>query len=650
MVGMLRAVMMVGVAAAALTLAGKTAMAAPVEAYGRLPAISDVRLSPDASHIAYIGMTKDDLVVSILSRDGAKPPVLLRVGRAKLRDLQWADDGHLVVTTSTADSTPIGVHFAASREYLHAFLYDLASGGTTHIEPPGQTGALNAVMSTPVIRTVDGRKALFFKSTTPHEQRAVPTLFRMDVASGAVRQLDQGALTERDFVVSSAGEEIAQSFFADGRWTVKVKTASGWQTTALDARIDVPSFAGLGPSGDTVLIGNAPSGDDMRGLREVSLKTGAWAEQALHGAILHDPQTGRALVDRVMTDARTTYSFFDPAMQAHWNAILKAFPGEQVDFESVSADRNVFVVQVFGPTTGAAYMLIDLSTGKGELIGDVYAGLTPAEVAVTTPIRYAAADGLIIPAYLTTPKGREAKNLPLVVLPHGAVAGHDSLAFDWMVQALASRGYAVLQPQFRGSDGFGEAFRERGFGEWAGKMRTDLSDGVRYLAAQGVADPRRVCIVGGNYGGYAALAGAALESDVYRCAVSIGGITDLNRLLAWQKEKAFTNYSAAVPYLERYMGPAAASPVSLAGQVSIPVLLIHGRDDTTVPFNQAQSMADALQAAHKSVQLIALPGEDHWLSRSDTRLQALQATLQFLQANNPADPIGAGSRVAEAAR
>ena len=139
-------------------------------------------------------------------------------------------------------------------------------------------------------------------------------------------------------------------------------------------------------------------------------------------------------------------------------------------------------------------------------------------------VKYKAADGLEITGYLTLPNGREAKGLPLIVFPHGGPASRDTLGFDWWAQAMASRGYAVLQVNFRGSDGLGWEFTKAGFGEWGRKMQTDLSDGVRNLTSQGVVDPKRVCIVGGSYGGYAALAGATLQKDVYRCAVSFGGV------------------------------------------------------------------------------------------------------------------------------
>ena len=233
----------------------------------------------------------------------------------------------------------------------------------------------------------------------------------------------------------------------------------------------------------------------------------------------------------------------------------------------------------------------------------------------------------------------DPKNLPLIVLAHGGPASRDVMGFDWWAQAMANRGYAVLQVNFRGSDGFGRSFLNAGFGEWGRKMQTDLSDGVRHLAADGVIDPKRVCIVGASYGGYAALAGAAIDTGVYRCAASYGGVSDLKRMVAWSKERS----QASFRYWIRFMGAddgkdqalTDLSPAARGDKVNIPILLIHGRDDSVVPLEQSRLMADALKKAGKPVEFVELKGEDHWLSRGETRIQTLSAVIAFLEKHNP---------------
>jgi dipeptidyl aminopeptidase/acylaminoacyl peptidase len=289
--------------------------------------------------------------------------------------------------------------------------------------------------------------------------------------------------------------------------------------------------------------------------------------------------------------------------------------------------------------------MIDLNTNLATDIGPAYQGISARDVSEVKFISYAAVDGRKIPAFLTLPHGLSQKNLPLIVLPHGGPVAQDDPGFDWWAQALASRGYVVLQPEFRGSTGFGWAHLSAAFGEWGRKMQTDLSDGVRYLASQGLVDPKRVCIVGGSYGGYAALAGPTLDRGVYRCAVSVAGISDPQNFLNWRRGRQRTSDSISIRFWTRLMGEAgvddpklaAISPLRHAAEADAPILLIHGNDDTVVPIEQSEDMENALRSAGRPVTLVRLKSEDHWLSRSETRGQMLQATVAFLEANNPAN-------------
>ncbi len=188
----------------------------------------------------------------------------------------------------------------------------------------------------------------------------------------------------------------------------------------------------------------------------------------------------------------------------------------------------------------------------------------------------------------------------------------------------------------------GLRYIEAGFGEWGRKMQTDLSDGVRYLVKEGIVDPARVCIAGASYGGYAALAGVTLDPGVYRCAVSVSGPADLKRMLQWENR---THVQRVQRYWDRFMGVTGPddpvldtiSPIKHLDAVNVPILLIHGRDDTVVAFEQSSVMFDALKRAKKDVAMVTLKNEDHWLSRSETRLQMLQSSVAFLRAHNPPD-------------
>ena len=257
-------------------------------------------------------------------------------------------------------------------------------------------------------------------------------------------------------------------------------------------------------------------------------------------------------------------------------------------------------------------------------------------------VGYKASDGMDLTGVLTLPPGRDPHKLPLVVLPHGGPEARDYPHFDWWAQAFASRGYAVWQPNFRGSSGYGLAFRNAGFGEWGRKMQTDISDGMAELDRQGIIDSRRACIVGGSYGGYAALAGVTVQQGLYRCAVSVAGVADLSAMLRTELKPQYSN---ADHYWERFMGARdytdkgldLYSPIRLAARADAPVLLIHGRDDTVVNYEQSTAMRSALKSAGKPVEFVTLPGEDHHLSHEQTRVAMLQAAVAFVQRYNPPD-------------
>ncbi len=193
----------------------------------------------------------------------------------------------------------------------------------------------------------------------------------------------------------------------------------------------------------------------------------------------------------------------------------------------------------------------------------------------------------------------------------------------------------MLQPQFRGSTGHGEAFRKAGYRQWGGLMQDDVSDGVRHLIADGTADPQRICIVGASYGGYAALAGGAFTPDLYACVASIAGVSDLPAMLI-ETKRAMGSDSNSIAYWFDHIGPtsdpviAAKSPARSASTMRAPVLLLHGVDDSVVPIDQSERMAKALQSAGKTVAFVRLQGEDHWLSRAETRLQVLKELEKFL--------------------
>ncbi len=616
------------------------AEAAPLEAYGRLPNIEEVSISPDGQKLGVILTTGEDRGILIRDLAGGTDQVI-RAGNQKVRALSWAGSNHLLITKTTTAS--IADITAPRAEWTMTQDYSLATGKFRSLGSDFQNG-LNVTINQPTVREIDGNMAIFLQGIFFDSGRGQVALYRIDPETGLSKKLHPGFAHTQDWLVGSDGKPIAEEEYDSklGEWTLKIAQKVGWLSLHTSkVSIERPGVAGFGRDGRSVLV--AEPVDGGLAYREISPDHPIWSEPFYKGPAkdpIFDPADHRLIGFQALVGENEVYEFFSPTDSAAWAKIERAYKGQRVSLASWSSDRSRIVVLVQSPTEGATYALVDFKSRHADPIGLMFEKLTPADISQKQPIHFKAQDGLDLSGYLTLPNGREPKGLPLIVLPHGGPATRDEPGFDWWSQALASRGYAVLQVNYRGSGGFGESFEQLGYGQWGRKMQTDLSDGVRYLAAQGTIDPKRVCITGASYGGYATLAGAAFDPGVYRCAAAVSAPSDLHWMVAWTKnhkgiasQRYWTRFMGAEDPKDPVLGE--ISPAQHADRINIPVLLIHGRDDTVVDLEHTRIMERALKAAGKSVEVVIQPGEDHWLSRGETRLQMLQSVVAFLEKHNP---------------
>jgi dipeptidyl aminopeptidase/acylaminoacyl peptidase len=329
--------------------------------------------------------------------------------------------------------------------------------------------------------------------------------------------------------------------------------------------------------------------------------------------------------------------FFDAQLQEIYSAVQPLFADGYAILTSWSQDRSRVVVFGEHANDAGAWYVYEHGAKKLRSVGKAYPALTTLEsLGDRQSIRFKARDGTSIPAYLTLPAGVEPKNLPMVLLVHGGPHARDTFMFDWWSSFYASRGYAVLQVNYRGSTGYGYDWFNAGRGGWGvGVMQTDVEDGVAALVKGGMVDGSRVCIVGGSYGGYAALAGATLTPDLYACAISVNGVADLERMRNAVERGDRGKRSMVAEWWRKSMGDdvkqlRAVSPIENVEKAKAPVLIIHGADDTVVPIEQGRSMNSKLQRANKKVRYVELKGDDHWLSDAATRTTMLIETEKFL--------------------
>ncbi|CAN5376917.1 S9 family peptidase [soil metagenome] len=624
--------------------AGAARAEIPLAAYGGLPNVEGVEISPDGTMLAVTVTNGEKRILTVRKTDGTMVAGL-EMGTHKLRGVRWAGPDHVLVLVS---STKVMKELVGQGEYLMAMDFNLRTGKQTALLDR-LSGAMNVIISDPEIRMIDGELHAVVEGIRFADNQGIDTPYRINLKDGVTHVIDySGSEDTNGWLIDKAGKAVAMSLYDTeaGVWSLKMRIAGGQFQVVDQVKTPMGSYgiSGYSFDGKSVLVWMTD--DQHRTVLREYAPDGSKSELAQNvdpDSLLFDPVDHRLLGYLVQNGDDLSYTFLDPQAQASWNAVVKAFKGSRVSLASWSDDRRKVVVYVDSPTAGPGYALVDLDAKRATGLGNTYLGVPPEGVSPVRSIRYKAKDGLEITANLTLPRGKDPKNLPLVVLPHGGPEVRDTPGFDWWSQALASRGYAVLQPNFRGSEGFGYDFVAAGFGQWGKAMQTDLSDGVRDLAAQGVVDPKRVCIVGASYGGYAALAGATLDTGVYRCAASIAGLSDLGRFLTDKQRLYEFSSNATFRYWLRFMGAdglkdpdlTALSPAKLVNKVEVPILLIHGKDDTVVPYVQSTIMADALKRAGKPVELVTLNGEDHWLSSGATRLQMLTAVTAFLEKNNP---------------
>ncbi|MCE9688010.1 S9 family peptidase [Shewanella sp. AS16] len=333
-----------------------------------------------------------------------------------------------------------------------------------------------------------------------------------------------------------------------------------------------------------------------------------------------------------------TYAFID-SEDSHaklLKQLLGALPGHQVQIVSETRDSDKFIVFAFNDRDPGNYYLFDSRKLKLEYFASAKQWLDPELMAEVKPVEFHSRDGKLIHGYLTLPHGIEAKQLPLVVNPHGGPHYvRDAWGFDPQSQLLASQGMAVLQVNFRGSGGYGEAFQAAGYQKWGTEVQQDIIDGTRYVIEQGLVDKDRICIVGGSFGGYSALQSAELAPDLFKCAVGFAGVYDLKLMF---EEGDVSDRRTGISYLKQVLGEdantlKAMSPVYHVDKLKAKLLLIHGGEDDRAPIAQLESLEKSLKAHNYPYQKLVMDDEGHGFYKDEHRAKYYSEMLSFLKTN-----------------
>lgn len=625
-----------------LISATEMAMAQPdIEHYGLLPQYRSVSISPDGKHIALIQRkgTQDFFVV----RDAKTLKMVggFNADKYNARNIFFATNDHVILLNSKHKRM---AQIRGSFEQANAFVYSLTSQ-KIKVLLAHTKGLYPAQSLTNIVGLNAATNELYMAAYTGN----LSTSFRMDLyrvslETGRGKVFARGNRNTIDWFVDHQGRVLAREDYDNGKNSHQVfsKISGKWQLIyENESSILGLYFQAASRDGTQLLFED--SADNNTAIFSMALSDGG-----IQGPIYQREGTD---VDHVIADVNrqliaVKYSGFTPRydfLESKGNQIVElfvsSFPGNSIDYAGHTSDQGQWLIRISGNDGAGAYKIYDHRKNTLRHLMSEYPAI--GSIGEIKAVSIKARDGVKIPSILTLPTDTsKRKNLPLIALPHGGPEYHDSLQFDWLAQYLAAKGYMVLQPNFRGSNGFGFALRDGGRGEWGGKMQDDVSDAVAALVKAGYVDPDRVCIMGASYGGYSALAGGAFTPDLYRCVIAVAAVSDLPLMLKTEKYLKGGNHWV-ISYWENSMGASdiknlrSISPINAAEKFQAPVLLVHGKHDTVVPIKQSDLMYKALKRAKKDVEFIKLKGEDHWLSDSTTRLELLEAVDKFLDKHNP---------------
>jgi dienelactone hydrolase len=614
----------------------------PIEDFAALPFMGGPKLSPDGTKVASKIAVRGELYLSVMPLFGDGKPSLIRAGESDINWWSWVNDDWLVV--GVGDTVRIQFEDFYVRRAL-----GVRADGSKLVPLAWREAAQNA---DDVIWIADDGtprvRLAIQKSVYLSNEGFWPEVIEVDVSSGKSKSVVRP-------------QPQVGSWYADGSGTVRVgigATNGGRSLRLLYRDRDGEGFSVIDRAnsrkGQKLLLptlflaepGRALAVDDGDGfdaLYELDLKSMTLGKRVFGvpgydiGGIVTDRAQSR-LLGVYKTEAAPGVQWVDPdmaAMQASLDKGAQGVSGRRATIVSMDAARERFLVHVGGPDRPGSYYYVTVAGGALQRISHVNARIGAGRLHPVKTIRYKARDGVEIQAVLTLPAAVAPRNLPVVVMPHGGPFARDSEEWDWWAQFLADRGYAVVQPNYRGSSGFGTAFAEKGEGQWGLAMQDDLNDALAFLARDGIADPKRAAMVGGSYGGYAAMRAAQRDGALYRCAVSFAGVSDLQALLRY--DGRFLNSGRGTDWLRKQAPDLrAVSPIHYPEQFSIPILLVHGKKDLRVPAKQSRELAEKLRKAGKTVRYVEQPLGDHHVSREADRVEFLTELEAFLKEHNPA--------------
>lgn len=619
-------------------------------------------LSPSGAFLAFIQNIEDKTYLVTTTHDGKQRRKLFECDNKtySLRWFRWVNDERLIIGTHVANTEyGLGGPLRWLQTRLLAVNRDGSELKTDLIMPAHDIRGVNRdhvpQHQDRVIASIPGDSrsiliALDLRTAT------YPDVYKLDVYTGRRELIERNVYGIRHWMADRQGV-VRLGIAVEGTIVHILFKPAGqdrWQTLKKYDALREPYLTPLGFDEDPNVLFVEQSFDGRAAVYSIDLSTSDLTStlRASHpvydieGSLFYWSWLKQVVGVRSRLDESSTI-YWNPEAKELQNSIDLALPGRFNDIRSSSRNGRRHIVVSSHATQPPQWYLYDLDLSQLLLIADEYPKVVSKQLVKPMPVRLTARDGMELHGYLTRPSHAPQPG-PLILVPHGGPASRDVLDFDYWIQFLASRGWNVLQVNFRGSSGYGTDFLKAGFKRWGLEMQDDLTDAAHYAIDRGIADPERICIVGGSYGGYAALMGVTKTPELFHCAVSFAGVSDLPSLL--EVSHQFLEYELGA---ERQLGSLwsdrerlkATSPVNHADKIRTPLLIVHGAEDRVVPVEQSRAMVEALQGAgFKRMRYVELSDGDHHLSRQEDRLTFFREMEQFLSTHLDGLRAGTGLR------
>lgn len=625
--------------------------------YGKAAETWDARISPDGKHVALGCSPNGAPAVCIYALVGDSKPRLFQIADdQRLNGFYWGSDDHLIANIEYYDRMQT-VDGLIGYDIGRLISYSMKTGKSRMLM--GQAGNYFNLTNVNSICDVKPNKVMmelrvranaadYRSARRAHRLDANlrTALYAVDLNTGKMKVEETANASVWTYILDKTCKPLVREIYNDIRQSYAIQMNDDKRVVYELEDVTVKPMYVVGLSPDNADLYMRVDHADMRGMYKMSLADGTLTPVKIDVVRLGNPSAIKdrytdTIVGYSYTNDLTEQMFVDPDFKAVHDSLSAALVGQTVSITSWTRDRQMMTIASEAPGQPAAFYLYDASDQSVSPLGNLAPQFEGKTLGQVLPVQYSARDGKAIPAYLTLPVGKTKEDgpFPILLMPHGGPEARDTAAYDWWAQAYAAEGYAVLQPNFRGSSGYGASFRNAGYGEFGGKMVEDVLDGLKWAAESGYARSGGACIVGGSYGGYAALMAPLIDEGQIKCVVAVNAVTDVFSLMG-EYGKGNEGYR----YWERYVGAniydsaqkkSAITPRDRTDEYDVPVLMIQATEDTTVDVNQARGFKRKW-GGRDGLRYVEIKGQDHYLRTASARETVLRESIAFLAANDPA--------------